>query len=503
MKTQVLNLETYDDRHSILDRLNWGQADRVILIWPLRGAPLENKLDLKIIHRRCQSSNMKLALVTKKKHIQNLAHQLGIPVFPSLRQAQRIAWEYTITPPAPVEKPERKYTREQLRSLLDTDKTSHTKKRLIRVISVVASLLSLFALAAYFLPGAKIVYSPQIETQSLPLAITASPQFSSFNLSGAVPAERLLITVEGRATRTPSGETAIPDQTAAGLIQFTNLTDQEITIPAGTIIRTSDPNTSIRFLTSTQSTLLGQSGATITIPIEAANPGSASNLPTGALTVIEGELSRSLTATNPDPTSGGSEQLNASPTAADYDILSEQLLSSLWETALQEAEELGNGQGIILDSAPRNIKIIEETFAPPEPQPSATLELILRVEYEILAVQWEDLKNMGNAILDTTLPEGYLAQEETFSYQVTSPPQIQEDETASFEVEFQRSIFPSSGLAQTITKTYGRTPATAAQILEEEMQLQQPPSITIWPEWWPLMPFSSFRMTIQDTIQSE
>ena len=53
MKTQVIHLESYDDRHSILDRLNWGQADRIIMIWPLRGTPLDHKLDLKLIHRRC------------------------------------------------------------------------------------------------------------------------------------------------------------------------------------------------------------------------------------------------------------------------------------------------------------------------------------------------------------------------------------------------------------------------------------------------------------------
>ncbi|HAY85032.1 MAG TPA: hypothetical protein DCY42_08950, partial [Chloroflexi bacterium] len=62
-----MHLESYDDRHSILDKLNWGQADRVIMVWPVRGIPLDNKLDLKLIHRRCQSAEVSLALVCKKR----------------------------------------------------------------------------------------------------------------------------------------------------------------------------------------------------------------------------------------------------------------------------------------------------------------------------------------------------------------------------------------------------------------------------------------------------
>ncbi|TES92248.1 MAG: hypothetical protein E3J88_01350, partial [Anaerolineales bacterium] len=66
MKTQILHLESYDDLHSIKDKLNWGQGERVILVWPLRGRPLNNKLNLLMVKRHTQALGAILALVTRR-----------------------------------------------------------------------------------------------------------------------------------------------------------------------------------------------------------------------------------------------------------------------------------------------------------------------------------------------------------------------------------------------------------------------------------------------------
>ncbi len=61
---------------------------------------------------------------------------------------------------------------------------------------------------------------------------------------------------------------------------------------------------------------------------------------------------------------------------------------------------------MILDTIPRQVTIVQETFSPEEPEPSSSLSLILQVEYELLYLDWEDLSAMGNDILDATLPGG-------------------------------------------------------------------------------------------------
>ncbi len=499
MKTQVIHLESYDDRHSILDRLNWGQADRIIMIWPLRGEPLDHKLDLKLIHRRCQTTNIKLALVCKQPEVVDEARSLGIPVFRSLRQAQRIAWEYTLKPYEPPEKPQRKYTRQELAEMRSqAEPPAWVNSRDTRIAAFSISILAVLIMALFLIPGATITYQPSSQNQELDLTLTADPAVRTFNLSGTVPAKTLSISVEGRDEVKPSGETSIPDQAATGIITFTNLTDQEITIPAGTIIRTADPNTSIRFATSTETSIAGTSGATTLVPIEAINPGPNSNLPANTLVIIEGDLSRLLTAANQDPTSGGTERRSPSPSVEDYETLREALLASLWQTALEEAAQLLDPKDMIIDDEPLQVFIQEETFTPAQPEPSASLSLILQVEYEIHYISWEDLYNMGNTTLDAVLPAGYQAQPATLEIDSAVQPALVEDGVAIWPVTYTRQIFESDQIQTTIEHILGKTPSKAAQMLQSELDLPKKPEIEMWPEWWPLIPLMEIRISAYD-----
>ena len=502
MKTQVINLESYDDRHSILDKLNWGQADRVILLFPLRDMPLSNKLDLKIIHRHCLTHDTRLALVTKNQQIKDFAYELNIPVFRSLRQAQKVAWEYMVRPEEPAERPSKKHTRQELAAMLyDERAPSWTQQKGVRIASFALSMIALLVLAAFLIPGATVEYLPELETQSLELTLTASPAYSGFNLSGAVPARMTTISMEGRSSMSPSGEMSIPSQNASGLIELTNLTDQAITVPIGTIIRTADPTSTIRFRTSTEITLEAESGAKVSIPIEAENPGENSNLPANTLVQVEGDLSRSLTVNNPEPTSGGTTTITTAPTAEDYDQLSAELLDSLWLTALEEAHDTLDAHDIILGDQPQSITLIEETFSPPEPQPSSTLDLLLRVDYEILTIRWEDLQDMGNAILDATLPSGYAAQTETLTIESISLPVIGEDEQITWQVLITRDIFTTQTEALAVRAIRGKNLESAAASFREALSLSKKPTITISPDWWPLVPFLEFRIQTLDILQ--
>jgi hypothetical protein len=501
MKTQVIHLESYDDRHSVLDRLNWGQADRIILIWPLRGNPLQDKLDLKLIHRRCSSSQIKLALVCRNREIAEEAHALGIPVFRSLRQAQRTAWEYSLPMPSDPERPPSSHTREELSSLIhESAPPAWMQQRSVRIGSVVASLLAILVMVVFLVPGARIEYTPTFEIQNLEIILLADPEINAFNLAGSIPARGLSISVEGRAETEPSGQTGIPDKSAAGIIELTNLTDQELLIPTGTLIRTADPNSSIRFATSTASTLPGESGATTLIPIEALNPGSNSNLPASTLVIVEGDLAIQVTATNPEPTSGGSEKQSASPTSEDYESLRSELLASLWDSAQQEAILSLGGQDVILDTSPRKVTIVEEVFTPAKPEPARSLTLTLQVEYEILYLAWEDLTAMGNAALDAILPAGLSARPETLELQPTGMPVFLEDGRAEWEVIFTRLTFQSSQIQPAISDVLGRSPDKARDILQTELDLAAPPEITMFPEWWPLMPLMEFRIQVIDLL---
>ena len=505
MRTQVLHLEAYDDRHSISDKLEWGQAERAILIWPLRGRPLANKLDLMLIHRRCQTAGMKVALVCRDAEIKEYAQGLDIPVFRSLRKAQQVAWEYTL-PPADDSKfkPPRKFTRQELKEQLETaGQNGWSQLKPVRIISVVLAVLSLLTLVVFLVPSASISYLPKLETQSLGITLQASPDVTGFNLSGMVSVETVTVSVEGRDEIATSGSVGVADQAATGLIEFTNVTNQSVTIPAGTTVRTSDPGNSIRFVTSTDAVVEGQAGARVSIPIEAVNPGTNSNLPANSLLVIDGSLALSLTVTNPEPTSGGSQRSAAAPSLDDYDTLNQRLIDSLWENALAELENTLNAGDVLLFDQPANIAISEESFSPAEPLPSDTLSLLLRVDFDVLVIRWETLQAMGNAILDVTLPQGYSSQPDTLTVSGVSDPVQSEEGSISWEVVIFRQIFTSQDLPAVQSQIVGKSAPQAAQIMVEQLELPAPPEIKVTPEWWPWLPWLQTRITITDLREGE
>ena len=88
MKIQIVHLETHDDVISTRDKMGWGQTNRIILIWPAKGAILDRPLDLVLLQRHSQSLGAQLSLVTRDEEVCFNAEQLGIPTFPSLRKAQ-------------------------------------------------------------------------------------------------------------------------------------------------------------------------------------------------------------------------------------------------------------------------------------------------------------------------------------------------------------------------------------------------------------------------------
>jgi hypothetical protein len=499
MKTQVIHLEAYDDRHSVLDRLNWGQANRVILIWPLRGEPLDSQLDLKLIHRRCQRSDIRLALVCKRREVIDQARGLDIPVFRSLRQAQQIAWEYSISPAASPPPSASRRSRQELADLRATPGgPAWQDQPAVRTGAFILGLLAFVILAGFILPGARIEYLPPAETQTLEINLTASPDYQAFNLSGAVPANFQAITVEARSETESTGEIAVPAQAATGIIQFTNLTDREFTIPAGTILRADSAESPIRFSTTTDVTLQGAAGAAVQVPIEALNPGSAGNLPENSLTAIEGELSRSLTVTNLEPTTGGNDRISPAPSPADYEALREEMLTTLWQTALDEAGLLLSPRDIILNERPHTIVIVEEAFSPAQPEPAPVLTLQLVVEYEIIYLKWEDIAAMGNAAMDATLPPDTTAQVETFDIETETAPQLQADGTIQWPVTFSRQVFLSGAIQPALQEVRGKPINQAQEILRSRLGLTQTPEITLFPEWWPLIPFTEIRIVIQD-----
>jgi len=496
MKTQIIHLESFDDIHSIKDQISWGQGDRIILVWPLRGQLLDNRLDLQLLKRHTRSRGMLLALVTRNNNIRQFASDLGIPVFRSLRQAKQLPWEYTLQ-----EEKTPAFTLREEKNLRQLVNGIHTRQRpawleqpSTRWIAFTSALISCLVLIIFFSPSAQVTLSPQSETQELELTITANPNISKYNLSGAIPAQQISVIVEGRDEMPVTGEMSTPQESAKGEVVFTNLTIQPITIPQRTLVRTLD-SPPVRFATTTAEVLPAQAGVQRTIPVEALNPGADGNLPAESLIVVEGSLGLYVSVTNPSPTTGGSDRNNAAPTSEDYDVLAENLLNALWETALEEARGELDPQDIILDNTPREVNILEETFTPSEPQPSPKLSLLQRVEFKLLVVSWQTFEEMINMTLNATLPEGVSPLPDTIKITPLSIPEFQDDNTAVWEIRATRETFRLDNTQEAIREIRGMKIEAAKEFLGQRLSLNSLPDILVKPSWWPRIPFLEMRIT--------
>ncbi len=85
---------------------------------------------------------------------------------------------------------------------------------------------------------------------------------------------------------------------ASGSVVFTNQTAAAVTIPAGTLVSTRG-DSAVQFRTTQEVVLPAGAESTVEVPVEAVEPGAASNARRGMIAVVPPELSELVTVTNP------------------------------------------------------------------------------------------------------------------------------------------------------------------------------------------------------------
>jgi hypothetical protein len=502
VKTQIIQLDPHDDVISASDRMGWGQTGRILLVWPEGEHVLFRRLDLVLLQRRSNSLGAQLALVTHDSEVRAYARELAIPVFSTLRRAQRAHWRVP-----------RRYRRTRLglsaydSSLAEEDQSAArlperppTEAKwlppAVRLGIFTTGVLAILAIAALLLPGARLTLQPQSRFQEISLSIQANPQLNTYLISGYVPARPRSLVVEGLAYQDATGTVQVPTQAATGSVQFTNLTDQPVDVPAGTIVTTAgqDP---IRYAVTRAGTVPGGAGQSIYLPVRAQQSGANGNQPANRLIALESDLGTFLTASNPLPISGGRQQSALAPSASDRQLLHSRLLSDLQRSAL---EELNNGLSagdLLLPASLQVNHILEETYEPAESQPADRLSLSLRVEFQAQVVSGEDLQRLASAILDANLPAGFSAAPETLQVDNQTTPQVGPDGFFQWRLHARRQLFATLPQTQAIQLAVGLSPSQASQRLARDLPLASPPQIALTPAWWPRLPILPFRINVQ------
>lgn len=503
MKTQIIQLEAHDDVISTRDKMGAGQASRILLVWPRKARPVHRKLDLVLLQRHSMQLGAQLGLVTTDEEVTFFADQLGIPVFKNSRLAQSHRWRAARRRLRLKKKQERPDLSE-MRQALPVQPLEWQMHPLVRLAVFSASLAALLVLAAFLLPGALITLSPNREIQSLELEVRTDPDILTPQLTGGLPVHEDTIIVEGRNQMESSGTIQVPEKPAGGSIQFTNLTQERVDLPAGTIVTTLETPI-IRFQTTQDASIPGGVGKKANVPIRAVVPGSSGNLPANSVQAIEGTLGLQLTANNPSPTRQGSDQPAASPTTSDQAQLYDSLKDELELTAIEELLSRIPADGTLADYPLRATlelsEVLDETYIPEIGLPSDQVTLILRLEFTFQYVAKNDLEALAGPILTANLPDGYQAVPETLRIYHADEKLRGNQDQAEWQITLEQDIQPVVTEAEAIDLAHGLPIEQAKSRLQAELELAQAPQIQITPGWWPYLPYLPFR--IQVNIQSE
>lgn len=493
MKVTVIQLEPRDTTASVCARIKASQSRRVLLVWPRRGELLTTALELTLVYRCCQQNGVQLALVTSHPQVIFSAAHVGIPGFSSVSAAQHAAWGRPRKNRPLLHQHKRKQIQLLRRQVHKLAPVSAGRRTRLVVLAFVA--LFVLGLGFFLLPSARITLPLQRHDQSLTLSVRASPAFSSYNILGNLPARMVTMVEEGQAEAQSSALAAIPSQPAQGGILLTNLTDQAITVPAGTVVLTLGTG-SIRFQTLQEVIVPASGEAAAQVSIQAILPGTSGNVDAGAIRAMEGPLGASLGVENPLPTSGGTDTQVRVPSELDYEALRASLLDSLGQTALQEMTlNLPEGQRLLPGTLTVE-KVLEETRLPEAGQPSDSLILRLQVEFSALAISEEDLLQLVQTGLDASLPVDYQAVPGTLMTNDLGSVGYA-DGVALWEVFAVRSIRPQVSPSSLVYAVAGQTPARARALLRQMVPLQGDPQIRLLPGFWPRLPYLTFRIRVE------
>ena len=141
--------------------MSWSQTGRILLVFPRKGKVLHHRLALVLIKRAADELGAQLAFVTHDSEVRFYAHQIGIPVYKNLRQAQHTHWRIDKQKQIKLLTYDTHPGVTSIRKLLHSQPQNWLMHPAIRILSFAISVLALFVLGIFIIPGATILLTPQ------------------------------------------------------------------------------------------------------------------------------------------------------------------------------------------------------------------------------------------------------------------------------------------------------------------------------------------------------
>ena len=502
----IIQLDPHDDSVSVRDRLAFVPARRVLLVWPASGSLLRRKLDLLLVLRQANRLGLELALVTGDPAVIEHARDLQISVFPDADTARQEVW---LQPRQRVFVPPRDdLTRLELADAILSQRlprlSGQTRRQMLtRWLTFASGMLALLVAFFAVAPSATITLTTASRQVFETVQIVADPSLTDIDIeSFRMPATVVTLQATTRVTIETSGRERAGASQAQGLVTFTNLTDDPLLIPYGTVVATSDTYP-VRFETLVETTLPAGDQANVQVPIRALpeHSGTDGNVGPGAINRVEGELAGLVQVTNPNATYGGALQERRIVTADDLQRLlvlgRQQVLQRARDTLLYQ---LSDERFLV----PGSLRIVTERpewtiFSAYVGDAADSVSLDLRAEVQAVVVDERQARQVAYAGLAPYVQPGLEIAPEALSFTRGDILDITPDGRVTFLMTVSGSVAVAIDEEYVRRRTQGVSVSEARRRLERELLLDpyHPPHISTWPTWYPRMPLLPVRISVE------
>lgn len=476
----VVTVERDDDIPSICGKIDTAKHLRVVLVAPRGNAVMERELlGARLVRRHADRTGREIALITRNRRLAQRARGERIPVMASLDGRPVGAFRIAVGG--------RQVTLPQTRRLVGG------------VVGAVAAAAGLLAALAYF-PTATVTAYPTMRAVSQPVEVVAGRNVSAVDAAQRqVPAERVQRQVSYTFVVPATGRVRVGVTPAAGKVLLFNRTDAPQTVPAGTVVRTAS---GVRFLTTASVSLPAGTDQTAEAPIVAAEPGSAGNVPAGAITVIDGFPNGEVTVANLEATGGGQDREVAAVTQEDASALRVMVFPVLREIGWQELVREYQGSAYVPREAVAVLGLGPESSNARVGEAAEYATLHVEATVQALVIHHQHLEELAAAVLGPVLGEDEMLAPGTVDVRVLSVSGYNgSDDTVTVQVMAQGQAMRRVSVEQLKEEIAWTRPATAAERVQAATGSDRPADVRVEPGWMPLLPRATGRITLRFHVE--
>ena len=461
---RVVFADEQDDIASLRTKLEGVGDGSVAVVVPRENQALVSPIAIRLLQRHGEALALDISLVSSNPSLRRIASEEGLRVFGS-PQAYRRTVEREASPTT--------HFQEALRQLFGRISSLVTTALVLGVVLFVVGLVYVL------LPSAVVTVTPRTEVVGGVVPVEANPGIRTVDLeAGRVPARAVYLLVEASDQTAPGEGRAADVGRAVGIVTLTNRNSQEMVVPQGTVVSTSD---GIRFRTDAEVRLAPGLGQTGRVRVVAAEPGAAGNVPRLRINRVEGHLQYYVLVQNDEPTAGGGVHAIPQVTADDRDRLQTQVMERAREAALEELATMVRDREMLVDESveftPLGVAFDREIG-----QEARTLNVRIKARVAATIVNLDDVEQVARHKWKPTVRPGFELTPD--AVQMKPPELIQVDgRVVTLAARLEATTFSHVNVARVQQFVRWRRPPEAERELLRVFDLARPPEIRIEPSW--------------------